>query len=118
MYYYTTLASAALHRAVLASLGNDRVVAQNGASALFCTAFVALGVANRPRLLATSMLGYLLSDSASMATGRFPFSWEYLAHHGLAGALLLTSLSANGAYNDLTVVLGGTGRPRPSCCAS
>ena len=65
--YYSTLASAALHHVLLRSLGNDKVVARNATSALFCTMFVALGVANRPALLARSMLGYLVGDSASMA---------------------------------------------------
>ena len=55
--YYSTLASAALHHVLLRSLGDDKVVARNATSALFCTMFVALGVANRPALLARSMLG-------------------------------------------------------------
>ena len=107
--YYSTLASAALHHVLLRSLGDDRVVAQNASSALFCTMFVALGIANRPRLLAKSMLGYLLNDTVSMVSGKVPSSWEYAAHHAVTGMLLLFSLRGNGAYDDMTIVLGGYG---------
>ena len=55
--YATVAAAAALHQVLLRSLGEDKVVAQNVASGLFCALFVALGVADRPTLLATSMLG-------------------------------------------------------------
>ena len=44
MYYATVGAAAALHQVLLRSLGEDKVVAQNVASGLFCAAFVALGV--------------------------------------------------------------------------
>ena len=50
--YATVAAAAALHQVLLRSLGEDKVVAQNVASGLFCAAFVALGVCNRPALLA------------------------------------------------------------------
>ena len=73
--YYPTVACAALHQVLLRSLGEDKVVAQNAASGLFCALFVALGVADRPSLLATSMLGYLVSDSTSVTTA------SYAAHH-------------------------------------
>ena len=36
--------------------------------------FVALGITNQPTLLAKSMVGYLLSDSASMLSGKVAFS--------------------------------------------
>ena len=107
--YYSTLASAALHHVLLRSLGDDKVVARNATSALFCTMFVALGVANRPALLARSMLGYLVGDSASMVSGRAAFSWEYAAHHAITGLLLLTSIRGDGAYDDMTLALGGYG---------
>ena len=73
--YATVAAAAALHQVLLRSLGEDKVVAQNAASGLFCALFVALGVADRPSLLATSMLGYLVSDSTSVTTA------SYAAHH-------------------------------------
>ena len=73
--YATVAAAAALHQVLLRSLGEDKVVAQNVASGLFCVLFVALGVADRPTLLATSMLGYLISDSTSVTTA------SYAAHH-------------------------------------
>ena len=38
--YYATVAAAALHQVLLRSLGEDKVVAQNGASGLFCVLFV------------------------------------------------------------------------------
>ena len=50
--YATVAAAAALRQVLLRSLGEDKVVAQNVASGLFCAAFVALGVCNRPALLA------------------------------------------------------------------
>ena len=54
--YHATVAAAALHQVLLRTmtkaLRNDKVVAQNVASGLFCAAFVALGVCNRPALLA------------------------------------------------------------------
>ena len=46
--YATVAAAAALHQVLLRSLGDDKVVAQNVASGLFCVLFVALGVAGRP----------------------------------------------------------------------
>jgi len=49
--YATAAAAAALHQVLLRSLGEDKVVAQNLASGLFCVLFVALGVADRPTLL-------------------------------------------------------------------
>ena len=52
--YATVAAAAALHQVLLRSLGDDKVVAQNVASGLFCVLFVALGVVDRPALLATS----------------------------------------------------------------
>ena len=42
--YATVAAAAALHQVLLRSLGEDKVVAQNVASGLFCALFVALGV--------------------------------------------------------------------------
>ena len=101
--YATVAAAAALHQVMLRSLGEDKVVAQNVASGLFCALFVALGVVNRPTLLATSMLGYLISDSTSVTTA------SYAAHHAVTAMLLLVSLRGEGAYDDLTVVLGGYG---------
>ena len=50
--YATVAAAAAVHQVLLRSLGDDKVVVQNVASGLFCCAFVALGVADRPTLLA------------------------------------------------------------------
>ena len=77
--YYATVAATALHQFLLRSLGvvvgDDKVVVQNVASGLFCALFVALGVAGRPTLLATSMLGYLISDSTSVTTA------SYAVHH-------------------------------------
>ena len=73
--YATVAAAAALHQVLLRSLGEDKVVAQNVASGLFCVLFVALGVADRPTLLAATMLGYLVSDSASVTTA------GYAVHH-------------------------------------
>ena len=85
--YYATIAAAALHQFILRSLldavTDDKVVAQNVASGLFCAAFVALGIWNRPTLLATSMLGYLVSDSASVTTT------GYAVHHVVTAMLLL-----------------------------
>ena len=52
--YATVAAAAALHQVLLRSLGDDKVVVQNVASGLFCVLFVALGVAGRPTLLATT----------------------------------------------------------------
>ena len=101
--YATVAAAAALHQVLLRSLGEDKVVVQNVASGLFCVLFVALGVAGRPTLLATSMLGYLISDSTSVTTA------GYALHHAVTAMLLLVSLRGNGAYDDLTVVLGGYG---------
>ena len=101
--YYATVAAAACHQVLLRSLGEDKVVAQNVASGLFCVLFVALGVADRPTLLATTMLGYLVSDSASVTTA------GYAIHHVVTAMLLLVSLRGQGAYDDLTVVLGGYG---------
>ena len=105
--YYATVAAAALHQVLLRTmtkaLRDDNVVAQNVASGLFCALFVALGVVNRPTLLATSMLGYLISDSTSVTTA------SYAAHHAVTAMLLLVSLRGEGAYDDLTVVLGGYG---------
>ena len=66
--YATVAAAAALHQVLLRSLGDDKVVVQNVASGLFCVLFVALGVVDRPTLLAASMLGYLISDSTSVTT--------------------------------------------------
>ena len=40
--YATVAAAAALHQVLLRSLGEDKVVAQNAASGLFCALFVAL----------------------------------------------------------------------------
>ena len=71
MYYATVAAAAALHQVLLRSLGDDKVVVQNVASGLFCVLFVALGVAGRPTLLATTMLGYLISDSTSVTTASY-----------------------------------------------
>ena len=68
MYYATVAAAAALHQVLLRSLGDDKVVVQNVASGLFCVLFVALGVVDRPTLLAASMLGYLISDSTCVTT--------------------------------------------------
>ena len=77
--YYATIAAAALHQVLLRTmtkaLRDDNVVAQNVASGLFCVLFVALGVADRPTLLAATMLGYLVSDSASVTTA------GYAVHH-------------------------------------
>ena len=101
--YATVAAAAALHQVLLRCLGDDKVVVQNVASGLFCVLFVALGVAGRPTLLATSMLGYLMSDSASVTTA------GYAIHHAVTAMLLLVSLRGQGAYDDLTVVLGGYG---------
>ena len=101
--YYATVAAAALHQVLLRSLGEDKVVAQNGASGLFCVLFVALGVVNRPTLLAATMLGYLMSDSTSVTTA------GYALHHAVTAMLLLVSLRGNGAYDDPTIVLGGYG---------
>ena len=42
--YATVAAAAALHQVLLRSLGEDKVVAQNVASGLFCALFLALGV--------------------------------------------------------------------------
>ena len=53
--YATVAAAAALHQVLLRSLGEDKVVAQNVASGLFCALFVALGVANRPWLISTQV---------------------------------------------------------------
>ena len=44
--YATVAAAAALHQVLLRSLGEDKVIAQNVASGLFCALFVALGVAD------------------------------------------------------------------------
>ena len=105
--YYATVAAAALHQVLLRTmtkaLRDDNVVAQNVASGLFCVLFVALGVADRPTLLAATMLGYLISDSTSVTTA------GYALHHAVTAMLLLVSLRGNGAYDDLTVVLGGYG---------
>ena len=73
--YATVAAAAALHQVLLRSLGEDKVVAQNVASGLFCVLFVALGVSDRPTLLAATMLGYLISDSASVTTIDHYCSW-------------------------------------------
>ena len=66
--YATVAAAAALHQVLLRSLGEDKVVAQERG----------LGPVLRPvrgprrrtdqPLLATSMLGYLISDSTSVTT--------------------------------------------------
>ena len=101
--YYATVAAAACHQVLLRSLGEDKVVVQNVASGLFCVLFVALGVVDRPSLLAASMLGYLISDSTSVTTA------GYALHHAVTAMLLLVSLRGNGAYDDLTIVLGGYG---------
>ena len=105
--YYATVAAAALHQVLLRTmtkaLRDDNVVAQNVASGLFCVMFVALGVADRPTLLAATMLGYLVSDSASVTTT------GYAVHHVVTATLLLVSLHGEGAYDDLTLVLGGYG---------
>ena len=101
--YATVAAAAALHQVLLRSLGDDKVVVQNVASGLFCVLFVALGVVDRPSLLAASMLGYLISDSTCVTTA------GYAMHHSVTAMLLLVSLRGNGAYDDLTVVLGGYG---------
>ena len=101
--YATVAAAAALHQVLLRSLGDDKVVVQNVASGLFCVLFVALGVVDRPTLLAASMLGYLISDSTCVTTA------GYAMHHSVTAMLLLVSLRGNGAYDDLTVVLGGYG---------
>ena len=53
--YATVAAAAALHQVLLRSLGEDKVIAQNVASGLFCVLFVALGVVDRPALLAASI---------------------------------------------------------------
>ena len=102
--YYATVAAAALHqvlfRTMTKALRDDNVVAQNVASGLFCVLFVALGVCNRPTLLAATMLGYLISDSTSVTTA------GYAVHHFVTAMLLLVSLRGNGAYDDLTIVLG------------
>ena len=98
--YATVAAAAALHQVLLRSLGEDKVIAQNVASGLFCALFVVLGVAGRPTLLATSMLGYLISDSTSVTTP------GYAVHHVVTAMLLLVSLRGEGAYDDLTIVLG------------
>ena len=73
--YATVAAAAALHQVLLRCLGDDKVVVQNVASGLFCVLFVALGVVDRPTLLAASMLGYLISDSTCVTTA------SYAAHH-------------------------------------
>ena len=103
--YHATVAAAALHQVLLRTmtkaLRDDNVVAQNVASGLFCVLFVALGVADRPTLLAATMLGYLVSDSASVTTT------GYAVHHVVTATLLLVSLHGEGAYDDLTLVLGG-----------
>ena len=105
--YYATVAAAALHQVILRTmtkaLRDDNVIAQNVASGLFCVLFVALGVADRPTLLAATMLGYLVSDSASVTTT------GYAVHHVVTATLLLVSLHGEGAYDDLTLVLGGYG---------
>ena len=101
--YYATVAAAACHQVLLRSLGDDKVVVQNVASGLFCVLFVALGVVDRPSLLAASMLGYLISDSTCVTTA------GYAMHHSVTAMLLLVSLRGDGAYDDLTVVLGGYG---------
>ena len=69
--YATVAAAAALHQVLLRSLGDDKVVVQNVASGLFCVLFVALGVVDRPSLLAASMLGYLISDSTCVTTASY-----------------------------------------------
>ena len=69
--YATVAAAAALHQVLLRSLGDDKVVVQNVASGLFCVLFVALGVVDRPTLLAASMLGYLISDSTCVTTAAY-----------------------------------------------
>ena len=94
--YATVAAAAALHQVLLRSLGDDKVVVQNVASGLFCVLFVALGVVDRPSLLAASMLGYLISDSTCVTTA------GYAMHHSVTAMLLLVSLRGNGAYDDLT----------------
>ena len=53
--YATVAAAAALHQVLLRSLGEDKVIAQNVASGLFCVLFVALGVVDRPALLGTGI---------------------------------------------------------------
>ena len=98
--YATVAAAAALHQVLLRSLGDDKVVVQNVASGLFCVLFVALGVVDRPSLLAASMLGYLISDSTCVTTA------GYAMHHSVTAMLLLVSLRGDGAYDDLTIVLG------------
>lgn len=107
--YPSTAASTVIHYVLLRSLGNDKVVAHNTTSALFCTMFVSLGIANRPALLARSMLGYLIGDLASMLSGKVALSWEYAFHHAITGLLLLTSIRGKGVYDDMTLVLGGYG---------
>ena len=81
--YYATVAAVALHQLLLRTmtkaLRGDTVVAQNVASGLFCVLFVALGVADRPTLLAATMLGYLVSDSFSVTTA------GYALHHVVTG---------------------------------
>ena len=92
--YYATVVAAALHQVLLGTmtkaLRDDNVVAQNVASGLFCVLFVALGVADRPTLLAATMLGYLVSDSASVTTT------GYAVHHVVTAMLLLVSLHGEG----------------------
>ena len=73
------------------ALRDDNVIAQNVASGLFCVLFVALGVCNRPTLLAASMLGYLISDSTCVTTA------GYAIHHAVTAMLLLVSLRGEGA---------------------
>ena len=57
--YYATVVAAAVHQFILRSLRDavtdDQVVVQNVASGEFCVLFVALGVANKPTLLAARL---------------------------------------------------------------
>ena len=107
--HFVTATSAAIHHVTLRSMGGDMVVAHNATTALFCMLFVALGITNQPTLLAKSMVGYLLSDSASMLSGKVAFSWQQSVHHAAAGLLLCVSLNSDGLYDDITIVLGGYG---------
>ena len=60
--YATVAAATALHQVLLRSLGDDKVVVQNVASGLFCVLFVALGVVDRPTLLAASKDGRVIAE--------------------------------------------------------
>ena len=110
--YYATVVAAAVHQFILRSLRDavtdDQVVVQNVASGEFCVLFVALGVANKPKLLAATMLGYLVSDSFSVTTA------GYAIHHAVTAMLLLVSLRGQGASSSTRPVSSRETRRRSS----